>query len=130
MLIIILIIINLILMTAIKKLSKIKKNGLLSISSAQLQHHLDCYHQQLLSRGGSIYLPYNNHLVVFELAKWRNYLKAKKKKKKNKNCSQYGTLKEMALDINDGVPSKTIEKIIFKNMMKIMLEKFNEQKKN
>ena len=53
-----------------------------------------------------------------------------KKKKKNKNCSQYGTLKEMATDINDGVPSKTIEKIIFKNMMKIMLEKFNEQKKN
>ena len=56
--------------------------------------------------------------------------KQKKKKKKNKNCSQYGTLKEMATDINDGVPSKTIEKIIFKNMMKIMLEKFNEQKKN
>ena len=56
--------------------------------------------------------------------------KQKKKKKKNKNCSQYGTLQEMATDINDGVPSKTIEKIIFKNMMKIMLEKFNEQKKN
>ena len=54
----------------------------------------------------------------------------KKKKKKNKNCSQYGTLQEMATDINDGVLSKTIEKIIFKNMMKIMLEKFNEQKKN
>ena len=54
----------------------------------------------------------------------------KKKKKKNKNCSQYGTLQDMATDINDGVPSKTIEKIIFKNMMKIMLEKFNEQKKN
>ena len=54
----------------------------------------------------------------------------KQKKKKNKNCSQYGTLQEMATDINDGVPSKTIEKIIFKNMMKIMLEKFNEQKKN
>ena len=56
--------------------------------------------------------------------------KQKKKKKKNKNCSQYGTLQEMATDINDGVLSKTIEKIIFKNMMKIMLEKFNEQKKN
>ena len=56
--------------------------------------------------------------------------KKKKKKKKNKNCSQYGTLQEMATDINDGVLSKTIEKIIFKNMMKIMLEKFNEQKKN
>ena len=53
-----------------------------------------------------------------------------KQKKKNKNCSQYGTLQEMATDINDGVLSKTIEKIIFKNMMKIMLEKFNEQKKN
>ena len=33
---------------------------------------------------------------------------------------------EMATDINDGVPSKAIEEIIFKNMMKIMLEKFNE----
>ena len=39
---------------------------------------------------------------------------------------QYGTLKEMATDINDGVPSKAIDEIIFNNMMKIMLKKLNE----
>ena len=39
---------------------------------------------------------------------------------------QYGTLKEMATDINDGVSSKAIDEIIFNNMMKIMLKKLNE----
>ena len=39
---------------------------------------------------------------------------------------QYGTLKEMATDINDGVPSKAIDEIIFNNMMKLMLKKLNE----
>ena len=39
---------------------------------------------------------------------------------------QYSTLKEMASDINEGVPSKAIEETIFNNMMKIMLKKLNE----
>ena len=33
---------------------------------------------------------------------------------------QYKTIHEMATDINDGVPSKIIEDVILKNMMKIM----------
>ena len=33
---------------------------------------------------------------------------------------------EMATDINGGQPSKTIEEIIFKNMMKIMVSEFNK----
>ena len=32
----------------------------------------------------------------------------------------------MATDINGSQPSKTIEEIIFKNMMKIMVSEFNK----
>ena len=32
----------------------------------------------------------------------------------------------MATDINGSQPSKTIEEIIFKNMMKIMVNEFNK----
>ena len=32
----------------------------------------------------------------------------------------------MATDINGSQPSKTIEEIIFKNMMKIMVNQFNK----
>ena len=37
----------------------------------------------------------------------------------------YASLSEMATDINDGRESKEIERILFKNMMKIMLREFN-----
>ena len=37
----------------------------------------------------------------------------------------YESLYDMATDINDGKPSKEIENVIFKNMMKIMLHEFN-----
>ena len=35
------------------------------------------------------------------------------------------SLEEMAIDINRGNPSKEIEQIIFKNMVKTMLKEFN-----
>ena len=38
---------------------------------------------------------------------------------------EYESLNEMARDINGGTPSKEIEQVIFKNMMKIMLKEFN-----
>ena len=38
---------------------------------------------------------------------------------------KYATLNEMATDINGGHQSKVVEDIIFKNMMKIMIAKFN-----
>ena len=38
---------------------------------------------------------------------------------------EYESLNEMATDINGGTPSKEIEQVIFKNMMKIMLKEFN-----
>ena len=37
----------------------------------------------------------------------------------------YEFLSEMATNINGGVPSKDIEQIVFKNMMRIMLREFN-----
>lgn len=51
--------------------------------------------------------------------------------KKNEICDklisgEYQTLKEMATDITDGHPSKMVEDAIFKNMMKVMIAKFNE----
>ena len=38
---------------------------------------------------------------------------------------EYGSLNEMATNIDGGTPSKEIETVIFKNMMKIMLREFN-----
>ena len=38
---------------------------------------------------------------------------------------EYGSLNKMATDINGGIPSKEIEQVIFKNMIKIMLKEFN-----
>ena len=38
---------------------------------------------------------------------------------------KYQNIQEMATDINDRKPSKEIEKFIFRNMMKIMLNEFN-----
>ena len=38
---------------------------------------------------------------------------------------KYQNIQEMATDINDRKPSKEIEKVIFCNMMKIMLNEFN-----
>ena len=38
---------------------------------------------------------------------------------------EYGSLEQMAIDINQENPSKEIEQIIFKNMMKIMLKELN-----
>ena len=49
----------------------------------------------------------------------------KQRIEENLLSGQYETIHEMAMDINDGVPSKIIEDVIFKNMMK-MLQKFNE----
>ena len=38
---------------------------------------------------------------------------------------EYESLNEMAIDINGGTPSKEIEQVILKDMMKIMLKEFN-----
>ena len=38
---------------------------------------------------------------------------------------EYGLLNKMVTDINGGTPSKEIETIIFKNMMKFMLKECN-----
>ena len=38
---------------------------------------------------------------------------------------EYESLNEMTTDINGGTPSKEIEQVIFKNMMKIMLKEFH-----
>ena len=48
----------------------------------------------------------------------------KQRIEENLLSGQYETIQEMAMDINDGVPSKIIEDVIFKNMK--MLQKFNE----
>ena len=40
-------------------------------------------------------------------------------------AGEYKSLFDMAKDINDGKPTKEIENIIFKNMMKIMLNEFS-----
>lgn len=40
-------------------------------------------------------------------------------------AGEYKSLFDMATDINDGKPTKEIESIIFKNMMKIMLNEFS-----
>ena len=40
-------------------------------------------------------------------------------------AGEYKSLFDMATDINDGKPTKEIENIIFKNMMKIMLNDFS-----
>ena len=42
---------------------------------------------------------------------------------------EYGFLNKMVTDINGGTPSKEIETIIFKNMMKFMLKECNCWKK-
>ena len=39
---------------------------------------------------------------------------------------KYPSLKDMAKNINDGQPPKMVEDVIFKNMMKNMIKKFNE----
>lgn len=39
---------------------------------------------------------------------------------------KYKNITEMVTDINGGQPLKTIEEIIFKNMMKIMVNEFNK----
>ena len=41
------------------------------------------------------------------------------------SSGQYTTLSEMATDINDGQPSKLVEEILFKNMMRIMRQEAN-----
>lgn len=40
-------------------------------------------------------------------------------------AGEYKSLFDMATDINDGKPTKEIENIIFKNMIKIMLNEFS-----
>ena len=48
----------------------------------------------------------------------------KKKKQITQKLGQYSSIAEMSTDINGGVPSEAVEKIIFRNMMRIMLEEF------
>ena len=38
---------------------------------------------------------------------------------------EHGSLNKMVTDINGGTPSKEIETVIFKNLMKVMLREFN-----
>ena len=39
---------------------------------------------------------------------------------------KYENLRDMATDINGGQPSKAVKQIIFRNMMKIVLNEFNK----
>ena len=48
----------------------------------------------------------------------------KKKKQIKQKLGQYSSIAEKSTDINGGVPSEAVEKIIFRNMMRIMLEEF------
>lgn len=48
----------------------------------------------------------------------------KKKKQIKQKLGQYSSIAEMSTDTNGGVPSEAVEKIIFRNMMRIMLEEF------
>ena len=45
-------------------------------------------------------------------------------KKMMRREGEYSNLREMATDINDGTPSKEIEDVVFRNIMKIMLNEF------
>ena len=106
-------------------LSKLKKkNGLLSISNAQLQRHLDCYHQQLPRTAST---SPTTTISPSLSPKGGQFTNDQKQRIEEKLLSgQYKTTHEMATDIHDGVPSKITEDVIFKNMMKIRLQKFNE----
>ena len=55
----------------------------------------------------------------------REFLNHKMNTERKPMCGQYETLAEMATDIDGRKPSKDIEKIIFRNMMKIMLNEFD-----
>ena len=55
----------------------------------------------------------------------KTFLEKKMLMEKKLMSGEYGSLEEMAIDINQGNSSKGIEQIIFKNMMKIMLKEFN-----
>ena len=55
----------------------------------------------------------------------KKFLEKKMSMEKKLLSGECRSLEEMAIDINRGNPSKEIEQIIFKNMMKIMLKEFN-----
>ena len=55
----------------------------------------------------------------------KKFLEKKMSMEKKLMSGECRSLEEMAIDINRGNPSKEIEQIIFKNMMKIMLKEFN-----
>ena len=55
----------------------------------------------------------------------KRFLEKKMLMEKKLISGEYGSLEEIAIDINQGNLSKEIEQIIFKNMMKIMLKEFN-----
>ena len=57
--------------------------------------------------------------------KEKEFLDKKVSIKKKLMSGEYGSLNEMATNIDGGTPSKEIETVIFKNMMKIMLREFN-----
>ena len=47
----------------------------------------------------------------------KEFLDKKISMEKQLMCGEYGSLNEMATDINGGTPSKEIETVIFKNMI-------------
>ena len=53
-------------------------------------------------------------------------LKKKKKIEEKLLGGKYENLRDMATDINGGQPSKAVKQIIFRNMMKIVLNEFNK----
>ena len=55
----------------------------------------------------------------------KEFLDKKISIKKKSMSGEYGSLNEMATDINRETSSKEIETVIFKNMMKIILREFN-----
>ena len=57
--------------------------------------------------------------------KEKEFLDKKISIKKKLMSGEYGSLNKMVRDINGGTPSKEIETVIFKNLMKVMLREFN-----
>ena len=55
----------------------------------------------------------------------KEFLEKKISIEKKLMAGEYKSHFDMATDINDGKPTKEIESIIFKNMMKIMLNEFS-----
>ena len=107
----IIILINIILLTAIKKIKKWPANRVAA------PHH-QLLAMQLSYQGGEGGREGKLHEITDE--------EEKRKTERRLFSGKYKNITKMATDINGGQPSKAIEEIIFKNMMKIMVNEFNK----